>query len=175
VKLCGTREKVEELFTVVEPFKYGFVNYMRYLKRRTVDDLIRFLYQYRERPSSYNSVGDLNEAGFDMSIYDKPVYAGIKSRKDVKALEALLSERWKWFAAQYTTAAEWWGKSNDCTRYYLLCRACDLVAYGESYKSLPPSTFSTYEEVVHALVSLSEDTQARLDEEGGGGKGTEAD
>jgi hypothetical protein len=38
------------------------------------------------------------------------------------------------------------------------------VSFGERYASLPQAAFAPYEEVVGALVSLSKDTQARLDE-----------
>lgn len=45
-----------------------------------------------------------------------------------------------------------------------MCRAADRISFGERYSSLPPSTFAPYEELVGALVWLSKDTKARLDE-----------
>jgi hypothetical protein len=123
---------------------------------------IKYLDNYYH--SSYDSLDDkLYWAGFQTSIERYPVYDSIKRRDDVQSLETLVRERWDWFAAQHAKAAEWWRKcsADPPIRYYLLCRAADLVSFGEMYQSLLQSAFAPYEEVVGALVSLSQDTTAR--------------
>jgi hypothetical protein len=124
---------------------------------------IKYLDRYFE--DSYDGLDDkLNYAGFQTSVAWYPIYDDIRYRKDVKSLETLLTERWGWFVRHHATAGEWWNKVSVPVRYYLLCRAADRVSFGERYSSLPQAAFAPYEEVVGALVSLSKDTKARLDE-----------
>jgi hypothetical protein len=104
----------------------------------------------------------LYERGFPNSIHKYPLYHVIKERKAVQELETLLSERWVWFVRQHPNAAEWWRRlSADLPiRYYLLCCAADWISFGEMYATLRPSTFTPYQEIVDALISLSQDTAA---------------
>jgi hypothetical protein len=88
----------------------------------------------------------------------------IRYRYDVQSLEKLVKERWNWFVRNHPAAGEWWKKLSAVVRCYVLCRAADRISFGERYSSLPRSTFAPYEELVGALVSLSKDTKARLDE-----------
>jgi hypothetical protein len=114
---------------------------------------------------SYEELDEkLNYSGFQTSVARYPIYDYIKYREDVKSLEALVEKRWDWFVAYYYAAGENWKKLSTLVRCYVLCRAADSLSFGERYSSLPRSAFAPYEELVGALVALSKDTQARLDE-----------
>jgi hypothetical protein len=114
---------------------------------------------------SYDEFDDtLDYRGFQKCIAWYPVYEDIRYRDDVQALEKLRTERWGWFVRNHSAAGEWWKKISTPIRYYLLCRAADRISSGDRYSSLPPAAFAPYEELVSALVSLSKDTKARLDE-----------
>jgi hypothetical protein len=124
---------------------------------------IKYLDKYLEH--SYDGLDDrLNYAGFQIFVWRYPIYDNIKYRKDVQSLEKLVKERWSWFVVYHFAAGELWKKISAPVRCYVLCRAADSLSFGERYSSLPRSASAPYEDLVGALVSLSKDTKARLDE-----------
>jgi hypothetical protein len=119
----------------------------------------KYLDSYR-----YSDLDDrLYHRGFQTSIPSYTMCDDIRYRDDVQSLEKLVKERWNWFVRNHPAAGEWWKKLSALVRCYVLCRAADMISFGERYSSLPPAAFAPYEELVGALVALSKDTKARHD------------
>jgi hypothetical protein len=151
-----------------DPFEiWCLVERLMVLMRRAVGErsFASVFSKYLDNKFLYSDIDDrLLWAGFQTFLPSYTFFDDIRYRNDVKSLEALLKERWSWFVLYHFAAGELWKKISAPVRCCLLCCAADRISFGDRYSSFPPATFAPYEELVSALVSLSKDTTARLDE-----------